>query len=310
LSGWNVRPFDWQFSAGVQQQVLPRVSVDVTFSRRSWGNFTYTDNLAVGPSDFDNYTFVVPAGLPNSGQTLTYALRNNNTPFGAVNNYLTLASDYGDVAYSWKGVDMTVNARTAGGFTLQGGFTSGAGHRDQCALWAALPELTATLGVAQPLSSCRVDEPWSWNWQGLANYPVPKIDVQVAAIMRSQANVQATNDPGSSGLSQSANYFETNANVLKQLGRGIAGGLQTTTLNLAPQGTVYPDRLNTVDLRVSKIIKIKRTRTNVGIDLYNLFNANTGTSFNQNFGTNGATYLRPNAILNPRYVRFNATVNF
>ena len=48
----------------------------------------------------------------------------------------------------------------------------------------------------------------------------------------------------------------------------------------------------------------------VGVSLYNLFNANTGTAFNQNFGTNGATWLRPNAILNPRYARFNATVDF
>jgi hypothetical protein len=48
----------------------------------------------------------------------------------------------------------------------------------------------------------------------------------------------------------------------------------------------------------------------VGFDLYNLFNANTGTAFNQNFGTNGAAWLRPNAILNPRYARFNATVDF
>jgi hypothetical protein len=44
--------------------------------------------------------------------------------------------------------------------------------------------------------------------------------------------------------------------------------------------------------------------------LYNLFNANTGTSFNQNFGTDGSTWLRPNGILNPRYVRFNATLDF
>jgi hypothetical protein len=48
----------------------------------------------------------------------------------------------------------------------------------------------------------------------------------------------------------------------------------------------------------------------VGIDLYNLFNSNTGTAFNQNFGTDGSTWLRPVGILNPRYVRFNATVDF
>jgi hypothetical protein len=312
LSGWNVRPYDWQFSAAVQQELMPRVSVEFGYSRRSWGNFTYTDNLAVGPGDFDTYTFKVPTDsrLASSGQPLTYALRNLKSPFGAVDNYLTLARNYGDVAFYWQGVEMTANVRTSKGLTLQGGFTTGAGTRDQCDLWAKLPELTSVLGVSQPLSSCRVVDPWLWNWQGLANYTVPKVDVQVSAIMRSQANVQATNDPASNGLSQSANYFETNDKVLAQLGRNIAGGLQTTTLNLAPQGMVYPDRLNTVDMRVSKILRIGRVRTKVGIDLYNLFNSNTGTGFNQNFGADGSTWLRPNAILNPRYARVNATVDF
>jgi hypothetical protein len=63
-------------------------------------------------------------------------------------------------------------------------------------------------------------------------------------------------------------------------------------------------------MRFAKIIRFAGKRMDVGIDLYNLFNSNTGTGFNQNYGTDGSTYLRPNAILNPRYVRFNATVDF
>src|SRR6185295_18416410 len=51
LHGWGIRPFDWQFNVSVQQQILPRVSVDVAYSRRSCGNFFVTDNLAIGPSD-------------------------------------------------------------------------------------------------------------------------------------------------------------------------------------------------------------------------------------------------------------------
>ena len=62
LSGWGVRPYDWQFSASVQQQLMPRVSVEIGYSRRSWGNFTYTDNRAVGAADFDTYTLTVPHG--------------------------------------------------------------------------------------------------------------------------------------------------------------------------------------------------------------------------------------------------------
>jgi hypothetical protein len=311
LSGWGVRPYDWQFSAAVQQELMPRVSAEIGYSRRSWGNFTLTENQALSPADYDLYRLTVPddSRLPTSGEPLTYALLNPSA-FGRVDNYLTKASDFGDMSYYWHGLDLTVNARTTTGVTLQGGFTSGAGHRDQCEIWAALPDQGTTFGVVSPVSACRTDEPWLWNWRGLVTYVVPKIDVQVSGILRSQANVATTNDPASSGLSQSANYFEPAANVRAQLGRGIAGGAPTVTLNMAPQGLVFPDRLNTVDMRFTKIVRIGGTRASIGVDLYNLLNANTGTSFNQNFGTDGSTWLRPNAILNPRYVRFNATVDF
>jgi hypothetical protein len=314
LSGWNVRPFDWQFAASVQQQLLPRVSVEFGYSRRSWGNITFTDNRAVGPDDFDQYRFTVPdhPDLPTSGETLSYYML-KPAAFGRVDNYLALASDYGDTSFYWQGLEMTVNARMNNGLTVQGGFTTGGGVRDVCEVAAQLPELHSQFGsilANRDVAACRIDEPWLWAWRGLANYVVPRIDVQVSAIMRSQANVLATNDPGSNGLSQSANYFETAANIVAQLGRPVAGNAPQVTLDLTRLGDVYPERLNTVDMRVAKIVRFGRFKANVGFDLYNLFNANTGTAFNQNFGSNGAAWLRPNAILNPRYARFNATVDF
>jgi hypothetical protein len=48
----------------------------------------------------------------------------------------------------------------------------------------------------------------------------------------------------------------------------------------------------------------------VGIDLYNLFNSNTGTTFNQAYGADGSAWLRPTAILNARFLRFNTTIDF
>jgi carboxypeptidase family protein len=321
LSGWGIRPYDWQFSASVQQQVMTRVSAEIGFSRRSWGNFVVTDNRAIGPQDFDTYTFVAPSDprLSSSGQPVSYLLRNNRTPFGAVDNYLTLANNYGDVTAYWQGMEMNVNARMTNSLTVQGGFTTGAGTRDYCAVTAQVPEMFTTVGSVllnaattplQQASQCRQTEPWLWAWRGLASYTVPKIDVQISAIMRSQPNVQATNDPASNGLAQNATFFQTNAAVQAALGRPIAGGAPTVALDLAKPGEVYPDRLNTVDMRFTKIVRLGRVRTNVGVDLYNLFNTNTGISFNPNFGADGSTWLRPNNILNPRYVRFNATVDF
>ena len=45
----------------------------------------------------------------------------------------------------------------------------------------------------------------------------------------------------------------------------------------------------------------------IGFDLYNLLNANPTLTWDQNYGVN---YLRPTGILMPRFVRFNATVDF
>ncbi len=250
LSGWNVRPFDWQFSASVQQQVLSRVSVELGYSRRSWGNFTFQDNRAVGPEDFDTYTFTVPndSRLPTGGQQLKYPLL-KPAAFGRVDNYLAPASDYGDSTFYWQGLETTVNARLNNGLTLQGGFTTGGGVRDICEITAKLPELYSQANplfflLNKDLGACRIEEPWLWNWRGLASYLVPKVDVQVSAIMRSQANVAATNDPASSGQSLNANFFEPAQNVINQLGRGLAGGAPNVTLDMARQGDVYAPRLN------------------------------------------------------------------
>ena len=75
-------------------------------------------------------------------------------------------------------------------------------------------------------------------------------------------------------------------------------------------GEVYGPRINAVDMRFAKTVRVGRTRTNAGIDLYNLFNANTGSTFNQNFGSDGAQYRQEQTVLNPRFLRFNVTVDF
>jgi len=181
-----------------------------------------------------------------------------------------------------------------------------------------VPELLLVLGVQQAISSCHVEEPWLPAWRGLVNYTVPKVDVQLSGILRSQPSIAATNDPASSGASIAGNLIVPNALVQAALGRPLAGNAANVTTNVALPGDVYPERLNTVDMRISKILRFGRTRSNIGIDLYNLFNANTGTVFNQTFGTltpsgsvaNGEVWMRPTSILNARFLRFNATIDF
>ena len=110
------------------------------------------------------------------------------------------------------------------------------------------------------------------------------------------------------GTSLAANYNVSTAVVQEILGRPLAGGALNTTVNLLLPGRFYPeDRLNNIDLRFAKVLRVAGTRANVGIDLYNLLNANTATSYDQVYGVN---WLRPTGVKNPRFVRFNVTFDF
>ena len=66
LNGWGIRPRDWQFGASVQQELLPRVSVEVGYFKRWLQNFTATDNLAVVASDFTPFSITAPSDLAAS----------------------------------------------------------------------------------------------------------------------------------------------------------------------------------------------------------------------------------------------------
>jgi hypothetical protein len=310
LEGWGVRPWDWQFGASVQQEILPRLSVEVGYNRRWFGNFFVTDNRAVGPADFDTVTITAPqdARLPNGGgYPVSFLTRNTLSAFGVTNNYYTFESDYGSSRRYWHGVDVDVRARLQNGLTLQGGTSTGRGVRDNCEIWAKLPELVLTSQTA----SCHVTEQWLTTVRGLATYTVPKVDLLVSAIIRLQPNalIAATGTTvATNGTALSANYNVSNATIQQILGRPLAGGAQNATVNLLQPGQLYPeDNIRNVDLRFGKILRFKGTKANVAIDLYNLFNANTGTAFDAVYG---ATWLRPTGVRNPRFARFNVTLDF
>ena len=129
---------------------------------------------------------------------------------------------------------------------------------------------------------------------------------------------------GSNGSSLAANYQLPNScppsspgcpSMVTYLGRLPAGALNTgtTTLNLLRPADLYPpDRQSQLDLRFAKIVRVRSMRYDLGVDLYNVFNANTATTFTQNYDSSngGATWLNPTAIMSPRLLRFNVTMTF
>jgi len=322
LQGWGIRPYDWQFGASVQQQLAPRMSLEVSYNRRWFGNFFVTDNLLTKASDYNQWGLTVPQNpnLPGGGTMATFVDVNPAVGTGA-RNYQTFETDYAPARTQyWHGVTTSFNARLLNGLTFQAGTSTGRGVQDTCALTKALPELLVVpvgpLLVNQQQDYCHVTEPFATLFRGLAAYTVPKIDVLVSANIRSvpNANIGMGSNSATNGASRNATYNVPNTVVAQSLGRLPNGGQAngTTIVNLLTPGELYGPRVTQVDMRFAKVLKFGATRADIGVDLYNLFNTSTGVGFieSYDYATNGATYMQPNAIVAPRFVRVNLRFNF
>jgi hypothetical protein len=311
----------------VQQELAPRVAVEVSYNRRVWSNFFLTHNRALTAADYDEVTLTAPLNplLPNGGgYPVTFLTRNTRSALGATDSYYTTADDFGGETHYWHGVDVSFNARMHNGLSLQGGTSTGRGVSNTCdemiarfgrasapTLGTAAVPITAA-GIVDGQTSCNATEPWQTSVRGLASYTVPKVDVLVSGIFRSQENAQPGAGVGTNGASRSAIYRMTAAQFKAATGRTLAPGLATQDVDLLLPGAVYGDRINAVDMRFAKVLKFGKTKTNVGLDVYNLFNSNTPTTYETVYdpATNGAKWMTPTAVLLPRFLRFNVQVDF
>lgn len=310
LNGWSKRSNDWQIGASVQQQVLPRVSVEVGYFRRWLNNFTITDNLAVGPNDFTQYSITAPSdpALPGGGGYAINGLYSVvASGFGQTSNRITLADNYGDQYQKYNGMLLNVSARLGRGVQFQGGINSGKTVQDNCEIRAQIPELTTGAGVSPAVGVgnpyCHSDPGFITKATALGSYTLPKIDVLLSGTLRSDQ-----------GGVLGATWNAPASLVAAALGRPVAGNPATVAVSLVKPGDVWGDRVNAFDLRFAKILRFGRARYNVGIDIINVTNSDAVLTYNQNYNPTPATaaqrWLAPASVLTPRFVKIGAQIDF
>ena len=303
LHGWGVRPYNWQWGIDFQQELIPRVSFDVSYNRRWWGNFTVTDDRARGPADYEAWTITAPADgrLPGGGSyPITMYTQTAAASARAAQNYVTFETDFGQARRNyWQGVDLTLRARLANGLVVQGGTTTGRTITDTC-------DTVVKIDSPNP-RACHDVEPYQTTLRGLASYTLPKVGVLVSGIVRVQPPLQLA-----------ANWNVPNTVVRDLLGRLPPGALATgnTAVQLLDddENRLYTDNNRAqIDMRFAKVLRAGRVRADVGVDLNNLLNSNYATAYESNYSytqPNGGTWMNPTTILAPRFVRLNFTVSY
>jgi hypothetical protein len=249
-----------------------------------------TDNRSITGADFSPFSVVAPVDprLPGGGgYTLPGNYNLNPDKVGLVDNNITFADNFGTQIEHWNGVDVTMDARLQQGVLVRGGISTGRTSTDNCDLVARLDNPSQLF--------CHVDTKFLSQVKLLGTYTVPKIAVQVAATYQSIPGPPIT-----------ANVVYTNAQVQGSLGRPLSGGAANVTVNVVQPGTLYGDRLNQLDLRFAKILKVSRTLMMLNFDLANALNANPVLTQSNNY----ANWQTPTAILDARLFKISVQVDF
>jgi hypothetical protein len=301
LSGWNIRPANWQVSASVSQQLRSGVGLNVGYYRTWYTNQRVTRNDAVPQTAYDPFCVTLPTDsrLPGGGGDQVCGLYDvQRAYFGQTHNVVLPASDFGNATQVYNGFDVNVNARMRGGILVVGGVSDGQTVTSNCFV----------VNSPQELRNCKQTLPWKGQLQAKATvvYPLPWFGLRASAVYQ---NI--------SGVPILANWTVTNAAIAPSLGRNLAScgtaatcnGTVTVT-NLFTPNTIFEDRLQQVDLRFSKVFSFGSRRVTGNFDIYNLFNANTILNRNNTYSPSGSTWGTPTDVLAGRLLKFGAQISF
>ena len=299
--GWGHRYSNWEISAGVQQELMPGMSLDVSYFRRAYVNFNVQDDRALAAGDYDVFTVdLSDRGLLGGVDALTL-WEINPAAFGrSADVLLTSAGPHGGEQRRFNGVDITVDARQER-LLLQGGLSTGKTSIDYCGLWSSVPEhLAARADMLYdtdmvPREYCNASTVWLTQVKFLGSYTLP-YDIQLAGTFQSQPG------PERFGI-----VAIPAAEIEAALGRpqALPGAV---TVNAVRPGTQYGERFNQFDLRLTKILGVGGdTRLRVMVDLFNLFNANAVVK--EQYGV-GDDYLVPLGFMPGRLLKFTFQLDF
>jgi len=287
------REFNWDFSTEIQRQVTPTMSVSAGYYRNWFGNFRVTDNLAVSPSDYDQYCIKAPSDsrLPGGGGQQICGLYDvTPTKFGLSNNLVTKASSFGKQRRVNDFLNLTFTGRVGSRLDVGGGIDTGRSLTERCFV----------VDSPQELRDCKVVTPFGAQTQLKlhGSYRLPG-EVFVSGVFQNM-----------SGPEIDASYSATNAEIAPTLGRNLAGNARTAPVaaNLVPLGTMFEGRITRLDARISKRLAItRRLRADGYVDAYNILNGSgilTGTN------VYGPRWLVPTTIVEGRLVQFGANITF
>jgi hypothetical protein len=343
VDGWGHRRDEWQFGVGIQHEILPRLSGELTWNHRNYYNLDRNDQLNIGCDRFngavdvttcqdnmlkysspsyDFYTVTAPTDprLPNGGGYQILGLNDIAATLPA--NQPTAVTYMNTLNYSWNGYDTQFSWRAPKGIRVQGGTSTSRSERNTCHAELDGPNVRGRTG-AEWQAGCDTRTPFQTSVRGTASYTVPKVDVLVSTVFQSlpgtdiASSLTYTKDQVTWNSASAARATRPCATAANGVGCFLAGAPTTVNVPLLLNNEIYGERVAYWDMKFAKNIRFSNRRLQVGVDLYNIFNSDAITGYNGTYTidnpatpANENTWLQPTSLVSPRYARFQLQFDF
>jgi hypothetical protein len=287
------RPYTDELSLSVDRQLFGDLKFSAAFTYRR------EKNIQVSANPDNPYAATPTVGVDPGLDGLTGTADDGTFQYferlSAANR--TLITNDPTRLLSYKGLEITGTKRLSNRWQMLAGYTWSTNRQDDASVDTSPNLLINTDGVIT--TAANADRPHQFKVTG--SYLLPYRDILLSANFRSQSGPPVT----------------------RQISQRLAiGGNQT--INLEPLGNTRLDRLNTLDLRVSKNFRLGTKELAANLDLSNLTNANTvwevrtltpSITVRQNGDPNGTLnripqFMSPTQVLGPRIMRLGVSFKF
>jgi hypothetical protein len=268
------RSYNWEYTLGVQHELLPRVSVSATYFRRTWGNLRITQNSLIGPGDYTSFQTAMPsvandpavAAVINASDILTvYNLDKAKQPI--FNTQLVDTNAPNDKSI-YNGFEVGFSARFGSRGTVFGNwsiernlsvFCTYRGDPNGPAVSDLYNTNSGTLGVSSVSNGGRFCDqrqfsvPFVQQFKTAGNFPI-WFGIEIGLVWQS--------NPGR----ERPVTWTVPANLFP------GGRTNTETIFLNAPGSLYEPRWNELDINLRKNFRFGRHVLTGELDLYNAFN--------------------------------------
>jgi len=306
------RTYTWNYNVGIQHELLPRLSVSVNWFHVDYYNLRLRKNVLQTPADYAPQDVVSP--LDGS------VIRIYNVSSAKRNQVQYLDTNAPDRKLWYNGFEVTFQARLPGGGSVFGGTTT----EKTLAVMCDEPSNPNSLLYCDQRKS---GIPFKTSFKLAGSYRLP-YGLQLSGALQAMAgqpqgtapltgttqNSATSTTPsgiGSRWLITPTTRYAANCsgpctpNAIVDPGMTVA----SMSVPLVAPGTEFFDRLNQLDVTISRVIPVRNVRLEPEAALFNALNASSVSAVRSlNFGT--ASYEQPSTILQGRFLRLGVKMKW